>query len=272
MNSILDKIVAHKVTEIASKRAKTDIRFLESAVADAPPTRAFTESLLKGPYNVITELKCASPSQGIIRDDFDPRNIARDYERGGANCLSVLTDQEFFGGHDDHLIAVRQTSKLPVLRKDFILDSFQVLESRVLGADCVLLIASILKLRELRNLYHLARSSGMDVLIEVHNRRELDLALALQPRMVGINNRDLQTFVTSLETSVELSRHVPSDVLAVSESGIKTDTDVRYLREHGIGGFLIGEALMRARNPGLQLRRIFGTENREFRKTGNTQL
>ena len=207
---------------------------------------------------VIAEIKRASPSEGVIREHFNPQAIASGYAQAGASCLSVLTDQRFFQGDDAHLVAARAACALPVLRKDFIVEEYQVYETRALGADCLLLIAAALEPGQLVELNRLAEEIGLDVLIEVHDRAELERALALEPRVVGINNRDLATFTTSLETTLDLLDDVPDEVSVVTESGIHTPGDVCRMRGAGVHAFLVGTAFMRAADPGAALQRLFG--------------
>lgn len=206
---------------------------------------------------VIAELKRASPSAGLLRADFDPAAIARSYERAGAACLSVLTEREFFGGEPAHLGQARAACALPALRKDFIVTPWQVLESRALGADAILLIAAALSPRELRALEKLAAGLGMAVLAEVHDAVELEAVLQLETPLIGINNRDLRSFATRLETTLELLPSVPADRIVVAESGIRAPNDVARLRRAGVGAFLVGEAFMRASDPGAELERLF---------------
>jgi indole-3-glycerol phosphate synthase len=206
---------------------------------------------------VVAEIKRASPSKGLLREAFDPAAIARSYEAGGAACMSVLTDKEFFQGAPEHLAAARSACGLPVLRKDFLIDPYQVYESRALGADCVLLIAACLKDREMRELEKLARGVGMAVLVEVHDEPELERALRLETPLLGINNRNLSTFETRLETTLELLPRVPADRLVITESGILSRADVALMRSHGVHAFLVGEAFMRAKDPGAALAELF---------------
>jgi indole-3-glycerol phosphate synthase len=194
----------------------------------------------------------------VIRENFDPVAIAESYEAGGATCLSVLTDEKYFQGHDDFLIAARAAVDLPVLRKDFVVEEYQLFEARTLGADCVLLIVAALDIIRLTVLQQTARSLGLDVLMEVHNPVELEAALSLRPGLIGINNRNLKTFETSLETTYGLLQAIPDDVLVVTESGIRTRDDVMSMREHGVHCFLVGEAFMRAADPGAALGEMFG--------------
>jgi indole-3-glycerol phosphate synthase len=208
---------------------------------------------------VIAEVKKASPSKGIIREHFVPREIARSYEDNGAACLSVLTDIAFFKGSDDYLKQVREEVSLPILRKDFVVDAYQIWESRLLGADCILLIVAILSDEQLADFHHLAKTLGMDVLIEVHDADELASALRVNPSLVGINNRNLHNFETSLATTISLLEHIPEGCTVVTESGIHTAADVALMRENKVSAFLVGEAFMRAEHPGQQLATLFFT-------------
>jgi indole-3-glycerol phosphate synthase len=259
--TILDTIIARKHQEIDQRRRTTPPEVLEQRLRNADAPRAFTATLVRrvrdGGSAVIAEIKKASPSKGLIRADFDPPAIATSYEAAGATCLSVLTDRDFFQGHDDYLTAARDATALPVLRKDFVVDPYQVLETRALGADCLLLIVAALDAGLLRELYQLAGESGLDVLVEVHDAAELELALALGPSLVGINNRDLKTFETRLDTTYSLCERVPEDVLVVTESGIHAPADVAAMKRAGVHAFLVGEAFMRAPDPGAALRTLF---------------
>jgi indole-3-glycerol phosphate synthase len=262
MDDILQRILARKAGEIAERSARVTLDELRARCADAPPPRGFVAALrakiAAGQPAVIAEVKKASPSQGVIRADFDPAAIARSYEAGGAACLSVLTDMDFFQGADAYLREAREACALPVLRKDFTIDAYQVYEARVLGADCILLIVAALGDAALAELWALAHKLGMDVLIEAHDAQELDRALATPARLIGINNRNLRTFQTSLDTTLNLCERVPAGRLLVTESGIHSRTDVLRMRTAGVNAFLVGEAFMRADDPGTQLRRLFG--------------
>lgn len=263
--TILRKIVARKYEEIAERQARTPYANLEIAASAANahnPVRGFAAALRRnisqGKAGVIAEIKQASPSKGILRDPFSPKEIAASYEKGGASCLSVLTDHDFFKGHEDYLVEARNACSLPVIRKDFIVDPYQVMEARSIGADCILLIAACLSGKELRELDQMARDLSMDVLVEVHNRAELELALEYtETELLGINNRDLHTFELSLQHTFELMNDVPKDRLIVTESGIHTRDDVAAMRENDIHAFLVGEAFMRAENPGEKLADLF---------------
>jgi indole-3-glycerol phosphate synthase len=258
--SVLDEIVAHKRTEVATRRRARDTAEIEAAANRAPPVRGFRDALAhriaSGDAAVIAEIKKASPSKGIIRAAFDVDAIARSYAQGGATCLSVLTDERFFMGHNDNITIARRAVPLPILRKDFIIDPWQIYESRALGADCVLLIVAALG-DELADLYRLARAVGLDVLTEVHDRGELERALDLNVNLVGINNRDLRTFKTNLETTYGLLDSIPDGVLTVTESGINTAAHVTAMRDHNVHAFLVGEAFMRVPEPGAELARLF---------------
>ena len=259
---VLKKIVARKAEEVAERSARTPLAAVSAAARGADPPRGFVAALrariAAGQPAVIAEAKKASPSKGVLRPDFDPTAIARSYEVGGAACLSVLTDVDFFQGSDAYLQQARAACALPVLRKDFVVDPYQVWEARALGADCVLLIAACLDDARLANLNALARDLGMDALIEVHDGAELDRALRVDNPMVGINNRDLRSFAVSLDTTLGLLDRVPGDRLVVTESGILGPADVALMRRHGVHAFLVGEAFMRAPDPGARLAELFG--------------
>jgi indole-3-glycerol phosphate synthase len=260
---ILERVLAVKAEEIAKAKLAVGANAMRRRAEQAEKARNFAgalrEKIAAGLPAVIAEIKKASPSKGVLREQFDPAAIARSYAQRGAACLSVLTDQRFFHGRAEDLSAARNASELPALRKDFIVDPYQVYESRALGADCVLLIVAILELPHMLELEATAVSLGMAVLVEVHNRSELDLALRLATPLIGINNRDLRTFETRLETSLELSPLVPSPRIAVAESGILAPEHVRRLRAGGVEAFLVGEAFMRAAEPGAELARLFAT-------------
>jgi indole-3-glycerol phosphate synthase len=261
---ILERILAAKRAEMAAARAALPDREVERRAALAPPPRDFAGAIrarvAAGRAAVIAEIKRASPSRGLLRADFDPAAIAAGYEAAGAACLSVLTDREFFQGEAAHLGRAKAACGLPVLRKDFVLEPRQVFESRAMGADCVLLIASALAPAEMRELEALAARLGMAVLVEVHDRAELEAALALETPLLGINNRNLRTFETRLETTLELLPAVPASRIVVTESGILARADVARMRAAGVLAFLVGEAFMRAQDPGAALRELFPPE------------
>ena len=261
MSDVLKKILARKAEEVRARSEALPLRELSARVADAPAPRGFAAALQAkldaGSPAVIAEVKKASPSQGVIRPDFQPARIARSYEAGGAACLSVLTDIDFFQGHDEYLQAARAACALPVLRKDFVVDAWQVYEARLLGADCILLIAAALGDAALAELNHLALELGMDVLLEVHDLDELERALQVPAPLLGINNRNLRTFEVSLDTTLSLREAVPADRILVTESGIHTRDDVARMRAAGVGAFLVGESFMRAPEPGEALRSLF---------------
>nr|WP_063571412.1 indole-3-glycerol phosphate synthase TrpC [Luteibacter rhizovicinus] len=272
MPDILHRILHRKAEEVAERKHKRSLDDLAARVADLEATRGFVAAidakLHDGNPAVIAEIKKASPSKGLIRADFNPAEIARSYELGGAACLSVLTDADFFQGHEDYLREAREACSLPILRKDFIVDEYQVYEARVIGADCILLIVAAFASKEgddviydeaaLLELSMLAAELDLDVLVEVHNEAELEVALDLPVPLIGVNNRNLRTFETSLGTSLRLKDRVGDGTL-VAESGIHTIEDVKVLRDKGIDCFLVGEAFMRAADPGAELRKLFGT-------------
>jgi len=261
MSDILEKILARKAEEIAARRAVTPLQELRARAADTPPTRGFAQALnamiAQGDPAVIAEVKKASPSKGVIRPDFRPADIAVSYEFGGAACLSVLTDVDFFQGADDYLRQAREACTLPVLRKDFTIDPYQVVEARALGADCILLIVAALDDQQLVSLSDLALELGMDVLVEVHDIDELERALQVPVPLIGINNRNLRTFEVSLDVTLEMQQAVPRDRLLVTESGILVPDDVAKMRAAGVNAFLVGETFMRAEEPGEALRQLF---------------
>jgi len=258
---ILNRILERKQQEIESRRCELPLAELESRAAGASAPRGFVAALAarvsRGEAAVIAEIKKASPSKGVIREDFDPVAIARAYAAGGAACLSVLTDRDFFQGHEEYLVAARAACELPVIRKDFIVDPYQLAESRSIGADCILLIVAALDDGALAELHAGARALGMDVLVEVHDGDELERAMRLDLDLVGINNRDLRTFDTRLETTLDLLERVPAGCLVVTESGIHSREDVALMRRHDVHAFLVGEAFMRAADPGAALRELF---------------
>lgn len=258
---ILKKILQRKQQEIAERSKRLPINLLQQLAENAETVRGFVEAierkLAAGQSAVIAEVKKASPSKGVLREDFRPAEIALSYENGGAACLSVLTDQDFFQGHEDYLKQARTACQLPVIRKDFIIDPYQVFEARAIGADCILLIVAALDDDQLEQLSQLAIQLDMDVLVEVHNEEELHRALVLNLPLIGINNRDLHTFETSLETTIKLLNFIPDETIVITESGILGKEDVTFMREHGVNGFLVGEAFMRADEPGEALANLF---------------
>ncbi|MCB1756817.1 MAG: indole-3-glycerol phosphate synthase TrpC [Gammaproteobacteria bacterium] len=258
---ILKKIIDHKWREIREREKVTSLAQLQKEVIEASPARGFVAAIRnKIEQNlpaVIAEIKKASPSKGVIREDFKPAEIAQSYANAGAACLSVLTDIDFFQGADDYLIEARQACHLPVIRKDFMVDLYQIYESRKLGADCILLIVSALDDKQLHRLFAISRELGMDVLVEVHDRAELQRALTLKPDLLGVNNRNLRTFEVSLQTTFELLQAIPEGVTLVTESGILGQDDVRQMRERDVHAFLVGEAFMRQADPGEALRSVF---------------
>jgi indole-3-glycerol phosphate synthase len=259
--TVLDTILERKRAEVAECRAREPLDAVRARARDQARVRGFARALNErvaaGRAAVIAEVKKASPSKGVIRADFDPAWIAGRYEAGGAACLSVLTDRDFFQGHEEHLQAARKATGLPVLRKDFTLDPYQVWEARAMGADAVLLIVAALEDEQLAALAATAAEAGLDVLVEVHTAAELERALRLDTPLIGINNRDLHTFETRLETTLELESRVPGDRLLVTESGIHTPADVQRMRSEGVHAFLVGESLMRADDPGAALAEVF---------------
>ena len=263
MSGILQRILATKREEVAQGKAREPMAQIGRRARAAPGPRDFAAAIrakiAAGNPAVIAEIKRASPSKGLLRADFEPAAIARSFAEGGAACLSVLTDAQYFQGGAEHLVAARGACDLPVLRKDFIVDPWQVFESRAMGADCVLLIVSALDRSSMAALEALATDLGMAVLVEVHDGEELDAALRLRTPLIGVNNRNLRTFETSLETTLGLLPRFPRDRVAVSESGIHSATDVSRLRQAGAGAFLVGEAFMRAARPGDALRSLFLT-------------
>ena len=261
MADVLDEILAVKREEVAAAKKLRPLAEIRAAALAAAPTRDFEGAMrakiAQGLPAVIAEVKKASPSKGVLRADFDPETIARSYAEHGAACLSVLTDERFFQGRAEYLALARNASGLPALRKDFIVDPYQVHEARALGADCILLIVAGLEQARMEELEALAHSLGMAVLVEVHDRAELDRALRLSTRLLGINNRNLRTFETTLATTLGLLPEVPADRLVVTESGIRTREDVIGMRAEGVDAFLVGEAFMRAPSPGKALEELF---------------
>ncbi|MBT2969113.1 MAG: indole-3-glycerol-phosphate synthase [gamma proteobacterium symbiont of Ctena orbiculata] len=258
---ILLKITRRKREEITERAMARSVDELQLQIERAPEPRGFADAiaakLAAGEAGVIAEIKKASPSKGVLREDFRPAEIAQSYARGGAACLSVLTDIDFFQGSDRYLQEAREACNLPVIRKDFIIDPYQVYEARAIGADCILLIAACLDDRQLNQLNELAHGLGMDVLIEVHDGEELQRALKVDNRLIGINNRDLRSFEVSLDTTLTLLPQIPPERIPVTESGILAPEDVALMRRHQVNAFLVGEAFMRAEDPGTRLAQLF---------------
>ena len=263
--TVLEKILARKVEEVAERSARVSLAELERLAASADAPRGFAKALIEQAARkqpaVIAEIKKASPSKGVIREHFVPADIAVSYQKGGATCLSVLTDIDYFQGADVYLQQARAACALPVIRKDFMIDPYQIVEARALGADCVLLIVSALDDVKMAELAATAKGVGLDVLVEVHDGDELDRALSvLDTPLVGVNNRNLHTFEVSLETTLDLLPRIPRDRLAITESGILTRADVELMEVNEVYSFLVGEAFMRADNPGYELQRLFFPE------------
>lgn len=258
---ILKKILARKHEEIAERSVKYPITLLAELAEKADAPRGFVKSIQAkidaGKAAVIAEIKKASPSKGVIRENFIPADIAASYQQGGAACLSILTDADFFQGHEEYLQQARAACSLPVIRKDFIIDDYQVVEARAIGADCILLIAAALSDEQMKHLAELATELGMDVLIEVHDVEELQRTLPLNLPLIGINNRNLRTFEVSLQTTLDMLSLIPDDRIVVTESAIFTAEDVKLMRDNAVHAFLVGEAFMRADDPGEKLAELF---------------
>lgn len=262
MADILQRILAVKADEVAQAKARSPLDEVRSRARTQSPARDFVGAMrakiVAGKAAVISEIKKASPSKGVLREAFDPAAIAATYAAHGAACLSVLTDMQFFQGSMDHLRAARAACPVPVLRKDFVIDAYQVYEARAAGADCILLIVAALDRAHMRELEDVAIELGLAVLVEVHDASELDAALELRTPLIGINNRNLRTFETRLETTLGLLDRIPAGRLVITESGILKPEDVALMRKHAVNGFLVGEAFMRAPDPGAELERLFG--------------
>ncbi|MES2605594.1 MAG: indole-3-glycerol phosphate synthase TrpC [Pseudomonadota bacterium] len=260
-STILKKILDRKREEVSERMATTSVVSLLAQLDGLPPCRGFVAALQKQIAHkrpaVIAEIKKASPSKGLIRQNFDPAAIAVSYAEHGATCLSVLTDIDFFQGHDTYMQAARDACNLPVIRKDFMIDPYQIVESRVLGADCILLIVAALSETQLHELAAAATACGLDYLVEVHSPAELEQALKLKPALIGINNRDLHTFKTSLKVTYDLMDKIPEGTSVITESGILLREDVEEMMAHGVYGFLVGESFMRAADPGVKLQELF---------------
>ena len=257
MSDILNRILRDKAIEVIERAQQCSLAALSAKVEHLPPTRGFEaairEDISQGKSGVIAEIKKASPSKGVIRADFNPAEIARSYAKNGASCLSVLTDEHYFQGHADYLKQARAACRLPVLRKDFMIDPYQVYEAREMGADAILLIVAALGDPMMSDLEQTAMALKLDVLVEVHNEAEMERALRLQTPLLGINNRNLRTFETSLDTTLSMLNMVPDDKIVISESGIHSVEDIELLRANQVNSFLIGEAFMRAEDPGAAL-------------------
>ena len=262
MSDILNKILATKREEVAKASAIKSLKEIHEEALAQPEPRDFVGNLAKKDAAnlpaVIAEIKKASPSKGVIREDFNPAEIAKSYEQAGAACLSVLTDEQYFQGSAAYLKQARDACSLPVLRKDFMIDPYQVVEARAMGADCILLIAAALELKQMQLLEDVSHELGMAVLVEVHNQKELDLALKLGTPLVGINNRNLRTFDVTLQTTLDLLKNLPDDRFVITESGIFTPGDVALMRDNNVNGFLVGEAFMRQPDPGAEFTKVFG--------------
>ena len=260
MHSILQKIVDHKLLEIASCKQNSSLDSVKEAARDGRPVRNFLKALQKrDEISLIAEVKKASPSKGVIRENFDPVAIAKAYELAGASCISVLTDEAFFQGHLDFLIEVGQAVSLPVLRKDFIIDPWQVYQARAAGADAVLLIAECLEASQLGDLHALINELGMTALVELYDRENIEKVLACKPSLVGVNNRDLNTFEVDLEHSISIRQSLPSEITFVSESGISSNAEVSRLLQANVDAILVGESLMRADDIAAATRTLLGT-------------
>ena len=261
---ILRTILAYKAEYVKACKATTSLEDIKAKAAKANPSRGFVFSIMKAIEEnkpaVIAEIKKASPSRGIIREDFKPAEIAKSYADAGACCLSVLTDIEFFKGSDDYLKQAHDACSLPILRKDFMIDPYQVYEAKVIGADCILIIVSALSDMQMQELVGVANELDLDVLVEVHNREELERGMMLRTPLIGINNRDLHTFETSLDTTLGLLTDVFHDRTVVTESGIHTKDDIKLMRKNNVNAFLVGEAFMKAEDPGKELERLFFSE------------
>ena len=259
--TILKKILQRKQEEVIERKKLRSLAELEEIISGLDDSRGFTQALAqqinrKRPA-VIAEIKKASPSKGLLREDFKPESIAQSYAENGATCLSVLTDVDFFQGHDDYLLEAKAACSLPLIRKDFMIDTYQIVESRMLGADCILLIVAALDENQLHELASCAADLGLDYLIEVHNHAELELALKLDPELIGINNRDLHNFNTRLDTTYDLLKEIPEGTSVITESGILARQDVDEMIQHGVYGFLVGETFMLAPDPGKKLQELF---------------
>ncbi|MGH1398328.1 MAG: indole-3-glycerol phosphate synthase TrpC [Alphaproteobacteria bacterium] len=260
MSSVLNEICARKAEHVAAQKAKTPLTELEAQAKAAEAPRGFINAIKSAPDKaLIAEVKKASPSKGIIRADFNPTQIARIYEDNGATCLSVLTDEPYFQGHDEYLKTVKSEVKIPVLRKDFMIDPYQIIESRALGADCILIIMAALSDAQAKELYDLSTAQNMDVLVEVHNAEELERAARLSPAMIGVNNRNLKTLKVDTQTSFDLLGSIPDTAIKIAESGLADANVINRLNTAGYNGFLIGESLMREPDIAAAIKNLFDT-------------
>ena len=264
MKNILQEIVSYKKIEIEQSKKIISGESLNRQIKSLYKPISFSNELKKknelGKAGIIAEVKKASPSKGVIKEDFNHIEIAKEYERGGAACLSILTDTPSFQGSPEYLKDIRRNTKLPILRKDFIIDTYQIIESRSWGADCILLIMKILKNEELSKLINICNEMGMDILFEINSQEELERLLPFNPKMIGINNRNLENFETNIENSIKIKKNIPDDILVISESGINNVNDINYLGEHNINNFLIGERLMRSKNICSELNKLVNKE------------
>ena len=261
VTNFLTRILARKREELRERKRRINLADLKKKASDSDPPRGFYQALIttieEGKPAVIAEIKKASPSRGVLCSDFDPALIAASYADAGATCLSILTDKHFFQGDDQHLVLAKASCQLPVLRKDFMIDPYHIYESKVIGADCILLIVAALTDDQLRELAAIATELNMDTLVEVHNREELERGLMLRTPLIGINNRNLHTFITDLNTTIDMLIDVYPDRTVVTESGIQSKADVSMMRKHGVSAFLVGKALMAANHPGKKLKELF---------------
>jgi len=264
MKNILQEIVKYKKVEIEESKKLISKESLEKEIKSAPHSKSFLGELVKkneeGKAGIIAEVKKASPSKGVIRENFNHLQIARDYEKGGAACLSILTDNPSFQGSSEYLKDIRGITNLPILRKDFMIDVYQVYESRSWGADCILMIMKILDNKDLSKLVSVSKDLGMDILFEINSQEELERLLPFNPKMIGINNRNLENFETDIKNSIKIKKNIPDDILVISESGINNTEDIIHLGDHNINNFLIGESLMRSDNISVELNKLVNKE------------
>ncbi len=264
MKNILQEIVKYKKVEIEESKKLISKKSLEKKIKSVPHSKSFLSELVKkneeGKAGIIAEVKKASPSKGVIREDFNHLQIARDYEKGGAACLSILTDNPSFQGSSQYLKDIKEITNLPILRKDFMIDVYQVYEARCWGADCVLMIMKILDNNDLSRLVSVSKDLGMDILFEINSQEELERLLPFNPKMIGINNRNLENFETDIKNSIKIKKNIPDDILVISESGINNTEDIIHLGDHNINNFLIGESLMRSDNISVELNKLVNKE------------